>query len=75
MVIVYIIFLSIFSLTFLGLFIYQFNKNKENKIQNLKEKEEYQKKLDRTEEDKKFYYKKLEERNREIQQYHSNLIQ
>lgn len=72
--IVYIILLSIFSLTFLGLFIYQFHKNKVNKIQNLKEKEEYQKKLNQTEEDKNFYYKTIEERNETVRKYYDSML-
>lgn len=72
--IVYIILLSIFSLTFLGLFIYQFCKNKADKIQNLKEKEEYQKKLNQTEEDKNFYYKTIEERNETVRKYYDSML-
>lgn len=47
----FIIFLTIFSLIFIGLFIYQVNKNKRDKVQNYKE-------LDRVKED---YHQTLEE--------------
>ena len=71
--IVYIIFLSIFSLTFLGLFIYQFNKNKEDKIQNLKEKEEYQKKLNQTEEENEELGTKVNRLADEVRNYYGLL--
>jgi chromosome segregation ATPase len=47
----FIIFLTIFSLIFIGLFIYQVNKNKRDKVQNYKE-------LDRVKED---YHQTLKE--------------
>ena len=54
MEIIYIIFLSIFSLTCLALFMYQFHKNRMDKIQNYKEldkvKEDYHQTLEENEE-------------------------
>lgn len=72
--IVYIIFLSIFSLTFLGLFIYQFNKNKEDKIQNLKKKEEYQKKLNQIEEENDELGTKVNKLADEVRNYYGLLV-
>ena len=72
--IVYIILLSIFSLTFLGLFIYQFCKNKADKIQNLKEKEEYQKKLNQTEEENEELGTKVNRLADEVRNYYGLLV-